>query len=69
MTIINVNGNPYTTAAEDMRLKELHKQLRERLAKDITRAMRQSRDGTLNLNLQQFTDLIDQAYYMGREDA
>lgn len=67
--ILNINGYPYTTAAQDMRLKELKGKFRESLSVMINEGMKKSRDGVLRLDLPLLEAVIDAAYYMGREDA
>jgi hypothetical protein len=68
MTILNINGKPYTTATEDMRVQELKTKFRSVLAKQLDHAMRTTRNGTLQLNMGPLEELLEQAYYMGRED-
>lgn len=65
--ITDINGNPYTTAAEDMRLKDAKHRLRQALAVEIDRALKASRDGRLELNLCEVDALMDQLYYLGRD--
>ena len=66
--IININGNPYTTATEDLRIQELKKNFRCVLAAELDSAMKTARDGTLRLDMRGLEDFLQQAYYMGRED-
>lgn len=66
--IINPNGKQYTTVAEDMRMKALKSAFRQHLAKSITEAMQNSRDGRLQLSLPDLESFLDQAYLAGRED-
>jgi hypothetical protein len=67
--ILNVNGNPYTTAAEDVRMMDLKKQFRDTLGRAVVEAMRKSRDGRILLDMGEISAYLDTAYYMGREDA
>lgn len=69
MSIINVNGRPYTTAAQDLVLEELKKEFTRRIGEAVTHAMQVSRDGGLRIDLRPAHELLEQAYYMGRNDA
>jgi hypothetical protein len=67
--IVNIQGNPYTTATQDMRLVELKKEFHRRVMGAINHAFQIRRPGdTLRVDLQEASELLDQAYYMGRED-
>lgn len=67
--LTDIHGKPYTTATEDTRLLELKKHFQDVLGKEIVAAMQRSKDGQLNIDARVFHAFIDQAYYMGREDA
>lgn len=69
MAIVRINGEPYTTAAEDMRLAEFKKNFRKVLHREIMRAIRNRRGADMELDMEPIEELLDQAYYMGREDA
>ena len=65
---VDVNGNPYTTAAEDIRLMELKKKFRNVLGRSVVEAMRKSTDGRIQIDMGEIEAFLNQAYYMGRED-
>lgn len=67
--ILNVQGKPYTTAEQDIRLEQLKTEFREELGAQMLDAMRKTRDGRLQLDMRGLNEFIEQAYYMGREDA
>lgn len=67
--IHNIQGRPYTTAAQDIALQQLASKFTRELGQRIVSAMRESKDGRLQLDVTHITDALEQAYYMGREDA
>jgi hypothetical protein len=66
--IIDINGNPYTSAAEDMRLVALKQSFRKVLAGEILSAMRRAKGPDMQLCMKNIENFLDQAYLMGRED-
>lgn len=69
MVIVDATGKQYTTAKQDLRLAELKTRFKQALGQEITRAMRNSRDGRINLNMQLINSILEDAYFMGRNDA
>jgi hypothetical protein len=65
--IIVPNGDKYTSAEEDMTLKTLKNAFRQALHREIMRAMRDSKDGKLYLNLPEIEIFLEQAYYLGKD--
>jgi hypothetical protein len=66
MTIININGNPYTSASEDMKIMKLQKQMRQAIQEGM-RDLKKGRDGLWEFNMGAIDEIIAQAYYLGRD--
>ncbi len=55
------------SVAEEMRLKVLKKNFRDRLAQMITYAMQNSKNGKLEIPLPEIESYIEQAFLYGRD--
>jgi hypothetical protein len=67
--LVDINGNPYTTATEDMRLAELKKQFMQVLGREMRHLLATAKPGQhAEVQMGEMLNFIDQAYYMGRED-
>jgi hypothetical protein len=65
--IQQINGNPYTSAQEDMRVEAIVTDLNKHLIASLTRAFEDRRDGHLRIDLSFVRDSVFQAYYLGRD--
>ena len=65
--IVDANGRQATTAAEDIHLDKMKHDFREKLGRAIVRAMRESKDGKIALHMAEIEEVIDQAFFLGRQ--
>jgi hypothetical protein len=65
--IQQINGNPYTSAQEDMRVEALVTDLNKRLIASLTRAFEERKGGHLKIDLSFVRESVFQAYYLGRD--
>ena len=69
MPILNINGLPYTSATEDLTLNEHKKRFAKALHAEILRGLRTAKGPNVQINLPALMEFIDQAYYLGKENA
>jgi len=62
----HVNGVQYTTATQDMQIKELMHDYIQTLQQELDRAIKTSSHGQVKVNLQALGYYLEQAYYLGR---
>jgi hypothetical protein len=62
-------GNQHTTAQEDMRLQALKQCFRATLKAAVEAALLNAAHGRAVVDLGEIEQHLEQAYYMGREDA
>lgn len=68
--IVDANGHKYTTAAQELRTKELTRQLVEFVMLKIKEGMARYRPGQkLNIDMRGIEEFINQAYFLGRDDS
>lgn len=68
MAILNINGKPYTTAMEDLRLDNLKHKFRQLLSKVVTSALQRAKGPKMAIEFQEIDNFIEQVYFMGRDD-
>ena len=67
--IVDVNGHKYTTASQEMSTRKLKAEFKEKLQRTLHDAFLAREHGQpLTIDLEPLGDVIDQAYFMGRED-
>lgn len=64
--ITNVNGEPYTSASEDLDLMKLRRALRERLGSEVQLSLNDTHDGQLEIDARILFQFFEIAYALGR---
>lgn len=67
--ILNINGKPYTSASEEIQLEKVKANAFKTLEALITNALRTTKYGNLQIDPTPLSDAIEQAYYLGKENA
>jgi len=64
--ITDINGNPYTTAQEDIHIQQLGARMQKDLHGQIQRALYEAKDGKLEIDSRIYISHFQAAYAMGR---
>lgn len=67
--IVEPNGHQYTTAAEELRVRQLKQELVQRMREVMQELLARGRGGQkVNVNVSKCLAIVDQAYFLGRQD-
>lgn len=64
--IVDINGEPYTSAGEDLDLEKVKSGLRQALHQEIQRALLTAVDGELSIDARDLFSYFEIAYALGR---